>query len=826
MNKWTEQLATSLLSPDLPPSKSRRLRTLFARSIRHHNFGRTNQFEVEERLVGLEEKFQVLNFDDLSDELRQQRSELLQYQQQWVPDVLDFLLRMSVQPMSSKDGDDSADFNVGGSTEPRLTWADIEKDDPIDRSDRIWRQPVYSDLSSDDDPILTSTATSPESMKSKTRQRPHDDVQPKWATITDQATHTDNTTAVARWDSPTIQHLTEIQIIRETLHMLQGLPTSMFSQENAQIRRRPDLRSTHMSDRSLDSVLARAVGISKASSTVRAWTSSKQEQPFIRAMQDAFDSATRDFDTLVVMEHEAVIRAKQRGGTCSLLNVIETMHEHAAPVLAVANFLSAVVDQDSIAILQSLYQHTCKYEQTGAFAAFDTLSRALTGTLRVFLAPIDAWIGRGIIDDNDSTLFIERVPEQTHAANLWHGWYTVHSQGRRRLPQFLAPFTAQIFTAGKTAAFIRRLSQSSSVTIEHFGLMADFDQSWTPRKASMAPFTCSLLASIEGHINLHLVRNTETLKRVLEMECKLPETLLALSYLFLGESPYVTSVIDEEIFSRLDRAQPSWNERFLVCDILEEACQRLNVIEISRVSVQSEQTSASKLVDARQSIKILESLAIDYDLHWSVANILPAGSMASYRRVSLILTQIRRARHVLERQAFISLRKKTRSSHTAEATYSNLINFVNILQAHLMHCVVAPLTSEMRIQLKGTVDDMIAVHKSYTEALERSCLLTKNLKMVRETLMSLLDLCLDFGFRVSDAKNPMDDFALSKTRSQFRKLMNLFLAGLRGAARAGPGNKPGEAIIAAGSRIQDLGRNVGNLLELLADSLESAGFKV
>ena len=88
MNEWSEQLARSLLPGQVPSSKLRRHVGHFKRSLKHHNYVTTNQFEIEERLDGLEEKFQVLNQAELSDALHQRRSELLQHQHRWVPDAL------------------------------------------------------------------------------------------------------------------------------------------------------------------------------------------------------------------------------------------------------------------------------------------------------------------------------------------------------------------------------------------------------------------------------------------------------------------------------------------------------------------------------------------------------------------------------------------------------------------------------------------------------------------------------------------------------------------------------------------------------------------
>jgi gamma-tubulin complex component 5 len=815
MNEWTDTLATSLLPADLAPSKSRRLKAQFARGIRHHNFGRTNQFEVEERLIGLEEKFQVLNYDDLSDDLRQQRIELLQHQQQWVPDVLDFLLRMSMHPMSGDDPINDAD--EVDLTEAPLTWADIERDDPIDRRDRMWRQPEYSDLSSDDDPIVSSPATTPESTKARYKRHRADDPQPVWTTPQSQALGKLVMPLSGPDESRRVQNLSEIHIIRETLFMLQGLPARLFSSESGILKRRADMDGSVISERSLDSMLSRAVTIAEDAALVRGWTFPGQRLPHINALEDSFSSVIESFDSFLALCQEGALRARHQGGVCSLLHTLEAVHEHATPILTVANFISAVYSRNELALLDVLFEHTIKLEQIGAFTAFKTMSQALLRSMTVFMAPIMSWIACGTIEDGTSQHSVTRVPDQQDKSRLWHGWFSPINQDHG-LPALMEPFASRIFVAGKTAAFAGALRPAKSSEIPEIDFTKFF-----PGDAhiSLLPFASSLLAGIEDCVNMHLESNTERLKISLEQDCKLPLTLSALSHIYLAGAPYVTSVLDAELFRRLDRAAPSWNDRFVVCDLIEEACQHLGTIDMGRISVQSEEIPRSRLLRERRSVKVLESLAIDYTLPWPIANILSTNSIASYRRVALLLLQIRRARYVLERHGFINLRKAAKPRKLAEAIYSNLIVFINILEAHLMHCVVQPLTEAMHTRLKGTVDEMIAIHKSYTDALERSCLLAKNLKVVRETLMQMLDLCLDFGFSIADPKDSGNDFALSKTRTQFRKLMNLFVAGLRGAARADTGSGTN-----GGDGGTNIGAHVGESLELLADSLDSARFKM
>ena len=818
-----EELVVSIAGNDVPPSKLRRLKAQFARGIRHHSFGRTNQFEVEERLIGLEEKYLVLGHDDVSIALRQRRLELQQHQQQWVPDVLDFLLHMSRLRESLSNLEVSDVAGTQDVTVPRLKWSDLEKHDPINRQDRMWRQPTFSDLSSDNDSLDSNLNTTPESKSTRNREQTDNIFTPEWV----QPVSTSQTVKIPQLTLHSVttaeQSLTEADIMRETLFMLQGHPTAFFSRINGHIARQVSLRSEQIPGRTLDSILARFITVSKAAASVRNWSSSEHAAPFMRTLEDSVKSVVISFDDLCSKRQQVILRARLNGGVCSILEMSETIQQEAAPLLAVANFLSLDKDCDPVSSLDILLDLICKHEQIGNATEFRALSTVFIVTFNVFMAPLSSWIVSGILPAEDVSFFVHRTPDYDKA-RLWHSWFSVHVQGPKRLPRFLLPLADRMFVAGKTSAFVRTLkpddlevSRTGDITNWHLATTKD------GLHQDLLPFAAMITTKLEEHIDQQLTKSTTVLRNILEKHCRLQQTLTALSHLYLSGSPHTTSIIDAGMFERLDRGSSSWSDRFIIRDIIEEACGDMACVEIGRVSVQSQSMTSEELVTARTTVQVLSGVAIEYSLPWPVANIIAADVIASYRRVSLMLSQIRRAKYVLERHGYQKIQRLATSRKVAEATHANLSLFINTLYAHLMHCVVGPMTARMQMHLKGTVDEMITIFKTYTSALERSCLLTKNLKMVRETLVSLLNLCVGFGFQAAKIGTAMEPSSIDVVRVQFRKLVTLFVAGLRGAARAGAarsvnGNK-------VDAHLPGVGDNVGDLMDLLANSLEHAQFK-
>lgn len=821
MNRWAEELVASLMPVNTPPSKLRRLKASFNRSIRYHNYGRTNQFEVENRLAGLEEKFQVLDHDELSDALHQRREELRQHFEQWIPDALDFLLQMSKEPMAAGGVDALRDVVLDDLVTPQLTWAEIEKDDPVNRKDWMWRVPHFSDESSDEEPEQVSVATSPSSVKQTATKLEDDD-----PTLPFEDPGADALGAFKQNiidDKKDEVLMTEIQVIRETLFMVQGLPTALFTIDGQQIKQNHKYKVAHMSSDILASLLSQAILIARAASLVRNWHAKGVEQPFLQVLQDGITSIAGDFDAYLSGEHTSVLQAMKAGGVCSVLAMVDRVRHQAQAVAAAAQLISSARDLEGVDLLQILFEHVCRIELCGQKRIFEKMLSVFCGVLKAYMYDVEQWVEQGRLPQQPSTFFVERVTNQDDKAKLFHNWYLQTTQTGVRLPQFLQVFSSRIFAAGKTVAFLNMLPKSSIVddtAISNFERAADaIKVAQMDTLRNLVPFAPTLLSNIQRYVDQRLAGSTTALQTSLEKHCNLQSSLQALSHLYLAEAPYATKLVDEHLFEALDHHRSSWNDQYMVLDILGGSFAAVPAIAFARITIQSEPLPPSSLREACRSVKTLELIAIDYCLPWPIANIIPTDSVASYRRVCLMLTQIRRARYVLERHAFPNLQRHSRTKISVEGIFTNLLLFANTLYSHFMHCAVKPLTWKLRSRMTGTVDEMMAIHKYYTVALERICLTTKSLKVLRETLISLLDLCVSFGFEVAEAKNEIDGFELSKIKTQFRKYMNLLVAGLRGSARAGT------AAGLAGEK-NDFAGSVSEVMTLLADSLESAGFKM
>ena len=122
ISSLTDELVASLIPTSTAASKVRRLKEAFSRWLRNHNYARTNQFEVIGRLEGLQEKFIILNRDDLADALRARLEELQSTttpSEKWLPDVLHQFLQLSDNPVLKPELDDLSRYPTSGEAVPQ-----------------------------------------------------------------------------------------------------------------------------------------------------------------------------------------------------------------------------------------------------------------------------------------------------------------------------------------------------------------------------------------------------------------------------------------------------------------------------------------------------------------------------------------------------------------------------------------------------------------------------------------------------------------------------------------------------------------------------------
>ncbi|KEF54625.1 uncharacterized protein A1O9_09067 [Exophiala aquamarina CBS 119918] len=861
---WLEELVQSLLPTSIPQSDIRKYKEDFIRQVKNHGYGPTNQFEVIERLTGLEEKLQVLNLDDVAEELYSRRTKLNITEDRWLPDVLDLLLHLSMDPVNNSRVRNLERIQAKPQTPPPLTWKDIEATDPIGRDDNIWDIPEYSDLSSDEDEVAVSTTTtSPVSIKQrgsigKAVSRTFEKVG-----LAQEASSSSDLASCQFWNKAGLSiETSEQQAVREVLMMLNGFPTSMFNLYGNELKPDPRYRLVNLEVETSSRLLTQAANLGSTMRSVMGWLEDSHNDAVMQLIEHRIRDILLEFHRFITQLQMDVANGNYSTGVITLLELLHQTSGASVPLKSVAGLLLHMPNNEPVAALNAMYKHVNLAYLCFDQPTLDTILPVFASAFEKYAVPIDAWVQMGVVEGSSCSFFISKSVASRSPATLWHDWFSLILDENRTIPSFLENYAQRIFAAGKTAALLQYLNPPENKTpLIELGLARAAEEASEIATTLPVPFSATFEMLIDRQLSSVLSTSTGALKGLLEEHFGLSCLLDAFQYLYLSKDGAVLDNFEGKLFDQIDRCVEIWNDRFLVADGLAETFAEVKCIDSERLNVQSTYTSSRSMESRRRSVRILSALTVSYDISWPIANIILPEAVTCYQRIALTLGQIRRAKFVLERRAYfcvqsVPLPGEPAVQNMARDLCFTLAVFVNSVYDHFTSCTIAPMTKTMRSRLEGSVDEMISIHNEYVRLLELACLSGKRMKPLQDSLLSILDLCLRFTDIVSSpltaAKQSSRDFEASsfisarshrrrrrkveqdessssedeededgmgegystfildedtsvteeiiKIRQEFTKYVTFLMAGLRGVARSS-----GE---------------IGDLLELLADSLE------
>jgi gamma-tubulin complex component 5 len=779
MNAWLEQLALTFIpSSSAKPADTRKYKDSFMRRVKNHNFGRTNQFDVIERLAGLEEKFQVLNLDDLAANIFSRRAELRREYEEgvtWVPDALDLLLRLSHEP--AKHGRVEQLEKIRFTSAIPHTWEDLDSGNLFDRKGPLWEVPHYSDFSSEDEDedIATSDSVNPPSSSKQNASHKVDA-----STVIDLPAETLSVSL----DSAQFWHaagrsitISETQAVREVLFSFGGFPTSILCRRGQVIEPDQRYRIQHLDATTCMALLSQAASIATDIHALRTWLQTSQITSVMQLVQSEIGEVLAAFDRAVSSEHHAILHQATLSGTVSMLQILQRFQQASFPLQAVSFVISQPEPNDSISALTAMHNKLDIAHSSYNLVDLQTLLPIFLSALTLYAKRVDVWLQAGRIQSGEKFFIHKYDAEAPEKRDLWDGWFCMPPNHAALVPSFLKPFVIDIFTIGKTAAFLELLGSSlAEDDVAYLGIAAAALEAANLAVNSPLPFSATFDMTVQRHLATILSSCTSSLKHILETTCGLTMLLDAFDYVYLAKDGVILDTIETKMFDQIDSCVETWNDRFVLSDTLTEAYHRIKCVDVDAVTIQATHTSSRTMESRRRSVKILAAVSISYHISWPLANIISSASMLSYQRVALTLSQTRRALYLLDRRAYFYVQQMlTKSDPPSHAKVTRLVYwqlslFVKIFYAHLTDCVVQPLTESLRKQFQnpstGSLDSMIAVHKHYISALEHACLSSKRIKPLRESMIAMLDLCIRFTDLIISAATNTDLLPSSRDENE------------------------------------------------------------
>lgn len=730
------------------------------------------------RLAGLEEKFRILNNDEIADALHDRIVELSPRTERWIPEALFLLLQLSDQPIQYSRLEDLELLKPKPLPAP-LTWADILAEDPLDNQDGLWDDVNFAATDSDEEAQIVLDDPDPSALTQENIEEV-DDLEldtgryelsydkriledlvnaPYWGNKKISEDYSPEYFASAK--VPESIKLTEAQLKREAIFMLLGLPTPIYRPrlEGSLSFEFLDIETEHMSQEALEHLLGEFATLSESLAKIRAWVRRIETVALLQAFQARLSSRMNTVERAFSDIQSRILDPSSSSNTSllDLFSEVSTITRFMQQIAAVLIHLQSVPQAYMpFHLLERLYDNTCLSHIIGDTEGYIAMAHIFFDCFHVYLRPIRAWMKFGALSKHEKTFFIRENIHEVASEKLWQEQFQLieTEAGILQAPRFLHVAAKKIFTTGKSVNFLKRLGrfnpdQGSSAL---YNQKLDYEIVCQENADFLAPFSALFDVSLERWITGMHQSSSHSLREVLETECGLKSSLDALEIVYFNRNGAISGDIAKVIFDRIDSSIEVWNDGFLLTELFQGVLSTHSSIEVDRLAVRSVEKSCQDVQDKRRSVKILEGFKVWYNLPWPVANIIKPESIDIYQRIFVILNQTQRAKNILQRKHLMkrTLFPSESEDHEHRHVYSLrqcILWFTNSLLTYLTNSVLWVETEEMKLLIAKAedVDEMIAVHERFISRLENQCLISKKLAPTHQAVISILDLAISFS---------------------------------------------------------------------------------
>ena len=433
----------------------------------------------------------------------------------------------------------------------------------------------------------------------------------------------------------------------------------------------------------------------------------------------------------------------------SLLSLYDNVRSASRLIIQLHDIFEALVHVEEarrpFEILQSLYDQSCARQAEGDDEGYGYMARIFFQCFQTYLKHMQAWMETGDIGPR-SMMFIARISHEVSLPALWQDQYRVlcNADGTLKAPRFLHVAARRILNTGKSVDFLKKLGLERSLQVSESRsepLISFETVCLTSDPRNLSPFNELFDVALEAWIASKYRSASSNLRVQLESRCGLRRALTALEYIYFYRNGSLSGSIMCPLFERIERSKKVWNDALIATELFHEGLASIESIDLNRLSACPSQ-SASLSTSKQRSMDILGSLTVSYVLPWPVANIIQPQSMSTYQCIFVLLTQISRAKYLLERFKLVP-----NAPNIFYAVHTSLLWFVNILWTHVTTLVIDSNTAQMRRDLSKAddVDAMIAVHAAYIATMEDQCFLTKQYASLHQAVISILDLTVLFS---------------------------------------------------------------------------------
>ncbi|KAJ4993452.1 gamma-tubulin complex component [Stagonosporopsis vannaccii] len=765
----TDELIQSILQFDPATNKQayKRAKDLAARGLRGHQYARTNQFDVKQSFAGLDEKCRIKNRDDLADALQLRLQRLDGITNKFKPEFLSLLLQLSDRPLENTRIE-ALDLLKPPSPPPQLTWNEILEEDPYSDED-IWKDIDYAVESSGDERFEKSLKKQSKQPPTPSTSVDEDDTHnPESCIESIDDTLLSAVEAVQFWNTAVEDgakvEITELQAIRETLFMLAGLQTSLYSVDKARCSVRVNARFwlTHAIPGTADHLLSQLASIGKDVLRLRQWT----ERPSMLPLVQTFEAATRNR----LAEYDVLLSTLQRRYlvpdfpvAVSLLVLLDEVRRESEQILCLSQIVSDVEPRllvNPFSHLEELFDQTTLAQMTLRKSSFDFFSNMLFDCLRTYLKPIRRWMENGELGANDETFFVFENDSGSDVASMWHDRYVLRRDAQNQLcsPSFLQPAASKIFNTGKSVIFLKELGYGHTILnellseppLDHQSVCGDLDT------VPLSPFPELFNSGFERWIRSKYSLASTSLRMHLFDAQGLMHVLSIFQMLYLCSNGAVFETFANTIFERMDSGHRGWSDRYMLTELARSIFgDVMPSQDAEKIVVRS-----ARCKDQGRSVRGLAAVCVDYSLHWSILNIIQRSAMPVYQQFHTALLQAYRAKYLLQAARPTRTHRIRISVHLIYKLQHRLTWFVDILRSYYTETVVAFTSRDMETAMEKAedIDQMADIHVKYVAKLQERALLSSDLKPIHKAVAEVLDLSVLLAKTVAGFDRSNDDY--------------------------------------------------------------------
>ncbi|RCI08677.1 hypothetical protein L249_4854 [Ophiocordyceps polyrhachis-furcata BCC 54312] len=764
------------------------------RKLKSHPYLRTNPFEIEDRLQGLDERFRVNNRDGLADALNQRLHSLSQHPSPWHPDVLHLLLELSDQP-TFKTRLQSLDALENSRELPPedapLRWEEIAREDGWDRDGDLWRSPVYSNDDSDSEHVCQSSAAESSDGTSLPDDQPppvaEDYVMYPSASEALQSVLEAQAWRTKPHQSAPCTAVPELQVVREALFMLQGFECSIFNGTADPV---PDFQMADAAPETSTALIGSLAETGRRMRVLRQFVAQPQTVPHVQALQDCLCRHLADVDRKL-SAMQARFASPEGEVVVSLMAVMSEIDSWVEPLLSLSDIVKRCDDASSsnaFRYLERIFDEACVAQVADKPGTYELLVRVFVECFNVYLHPVQLWMLEGKLLHGDEPFFITEPCSHVPLGDTWRSRFQIRKtvEGRPFAPSFLQPAVGNIYKAGKNMVALRLLSKEKATASLPLcqELHLDYDV-LCPAGFELAPFSDLFDTAFGRWVQSRCLQLGAKLKTTVVEIWGLFTSLDSLRDLYLMAEGRAAASFCDALFARLDSTDAGWCDRYALTTAGREAFASL--VDPSRLAISVDPDC--RPVGSESVRAALACIKIGYRLPWPVQMIVTAESMAHYHAVFTLLLQIKRATYALHKTRSRDKSWVERQNEGQRSLFYSirckLLWFCATLHTYLAMQVLGPTEAQMRRDLEaaGDVDSMIGAQCSGTERMAEEACLGRELASFREKMLDVLDLAVKLEYDQRQQVEGLCLESLDDMAAAFDRLARSVCQELRGAAR-------------------------------------------